>query len=94
MVPYMAKKPFPLSDGYTAPAGSIVIPSFWNSLHDPEVYEDPNELKPERWLPGGQAENSNPQNYLVVSFEFQAVSPFPAMGANSSSCHLVRKRTS
>jgi len=65
MVPYMAKKPFPLSDGYTAPSGSIVIPSFWNSLHDPEVYEDPNELKPERWLPGGQAEHSNPQNYLV-----------------------------
>lgn len=65
MVPYLAKKAFPISDDYTVPKGSIVIPSFWNSLHDPEVYSDPNELKPERWLPGGVSENSNPQNYLV-----------------------------
>jgi C-22 sterol desaturase len=67
MVPYSAKKAFPISDSYTVPKGSIVIPSFWNSLHDPQVYADPDEFKPERWLPGGQAENSNPANYLVVS---------------------------
>lgn len=67
MVPYMAKKSFPISDDYTVPKGSIVIPSFWNSLHDEKVYTDPNDFIPERWLPGGQAEHSNPQNYLVVS---------------------------
>jgi len=65
MVPYLAKKAFPISDTYTVPKGSIVIPSFWNSLHDEKVYTDPNEFIPERWLPGGQAEHSNPQNYLV-----------------------------
>ncbi|CAD6580030.1 MAG: RNA polymerase C-22 sterol desaturase [Cyphobasidiales sp. Tagirdzhanova-0007] len=65
MVPYMAKKAFPISENYTCPKGSIVIPSFWNSLHDPSVYTDPDELIPERWLAGGQAEHSNPQNYLV-----------------------------
>ena len=67
MVPYLAKKPFPIDDNYTCPKGSIVIPSFWNSLHDPSVYTDPDQLIPERWLSGGQAEKSNPQNYLVVS---------------------------
>ena len=72
MVPYMAKKAFPISENYTCPKGSIVIPSFWNSLHDPSVYTDPDELIPERWLAGGQAEHSNPQNYLVVSFLAQS----------------------
>lgn len=68
MVPYSAKKAFPISEDYTCPKGSIVIPSFWNSLHDADVYADPDAFIPERWLPGGQAENSNPANYLVVSF--------------------------
>jgi len=67
MVPYSAKKAFPIEENYTVPKGSIVIPSFWNSLHDPDVYADPDAFIPERWLPGGQAENSNPANYLVVS---------------------------
>lgn len=66
MVPYSAKKAFPIAESYTCPKGSIVIPSFWNSLHDPAVYTDPDSFIPERWLPGGQAESSNPQNYLVV----------------------------
>lgn len=65
MVPYLAKKAFPIDDNYTVPKGSIVIPSFWNSLHDPEVYSEPDSFQPERWLPGGQADNSNPANYLV-----------------------------
>ncbi|KAH9176994.1 cytochrome P450 [Lactarius sanguifluus] len=36
MVPYLAKKAFPISNDYTVPAGSMVIPSFYNSLHDPK----------------------------------------------------------
>lgn len=53
MVPYTAKENFPITDGYTVPKGSMVIPSFWNALHDPEVYPRPDEFLPERWLPGG-----------------------------------------
>lgn len=43
----------------------MVIPSFYNSLHDPEVYANPDDFIPERWLdPEGKA-NANPKNYLV-----------------------------
>lgn len=65
MVPYRATKPFPLSDNYTAPAGSMVIPSFYNSLHDPEVFPDHDSLTPERWLDPNSPANANPKNYLV-----------------------------
>ncbi|KAF5323338.1 hypothetical protein D9611_003464 [Ephemerocybe angulata] len=65
MVPYLAKKPFPLSDTYTAPAGSMVIPSFFNSLHDPEIYPEPEQFQPERWLNPESTANQNPKNYLV-----------------------------
>jgi len=66
MVPYLTKKAFPLADGYTVPKGTMLIPSFWNSLHDGEVYPDPDEFKPERWLPGGPNEaGTDSKNWLV-----------------------------
>lgn len=65
MVPYTAKADFPITPDYTVPAGSMIIPSFWNSLHDPEVYPDPEDFVPERWLDGGSSVNSKPQNYVV-----------------------------
>ncbi|KAJ3575894.1 hypothetical protein NP233_g788 [Leucocoprinus birnbaumii] len=65
MVPYKCKKSFPISEDYTVPAGSMVIPSFYNSLHDPEVYPEPETFYPERWLEEKGSANSNPKNYLV-----------------------------
>ncbi|CAL1696651.1 unnamed protein product [Somion occarium] len=65
MVPYKTTKAFPISDDYTVPANSMVIPSFYNSLHDPEVYPDPDTLQPERWLDPNGSANQNPRNYLV-----------------------------
>ncbi|KAL8280253.1 hypothetical protein RQP46_007367 [Phenoliferia psychrophenolica] len=53
MVPYMTTKAFPVTEDVTVPKGTMLIPSFWNSLHDPEVYPDPDDFIPERWLPGG-----------------------------------------
>ena len=47
------------------PTGSMVIPSFYNSLHDPEVFPEPDSLIPERWLDPESSANKNPQNYLV-----------------------------
>lgn len=47
------------------PSGSLVIPSFYNSLHDPEVYPEPDKFYPERWLDQKGLANSNPKNYLV-----------------------------
>ena len=32
------------------PKGSIVISNIWHMTHDPAVWEDPYEFKPERFL--------------------------------------------
>lgn len=63
MVPYVVKKPFPLNDSYTAPKGSMIIPSCWPALHDPEAYPNPDSFDPERWV-SGDAE-SKTKNWLV-----------------------------
>ena len=34
-------------------------------LHDAEVYPEPDELRPERWLDPESSANKNPKNYLV-----------------------------
>jgi C-22 sterol desaturase len=64
-VPYKATKAFPISETYTVPAGSMLIPSFFNSLHDPAVYPEPESFLPERWLDPTSLANSNPKSYMV-----------------------------
>ena len=63
MVPYVAKKSFPVTDSYTAPKGSMVIPSVWPALHDPDVYPEPDHFDPDRWI-SGDAEKAV-KNWLV-----------------------------
>ncbi|KAJ7139673.1 cytochrome P450 [Mycena epipterygia] len=65
MVPYKSTKAFPISADYTVPAGSMLIPSFYNSLHDAAVYPEPDAFTPERWLDPTSLANSNPKNYMV-----------------------------
>jgi len=65
MVPYKTTKPFPISKDYTVPVNSMVIPSFYNSLHDTSIFPDPDTLIPERWLDPESTANTNPKNYLV-----------------------------
>lgn len=64
-VPYKATRAFPITDTYTVPANSMVIPSFFNSLHDPSIYPDPDSFQPERWLDPQGLATQNPKNYLV-----------------------------
>lgn len=64
MVPYVVKKSYPVSSGYTAPKGAMIIPTTYPALHDPEVYENPDEFIPERWVEGGAAEAAK-KNWLV-----------------------------
>ncbi|KAJ7293781.1 cytochrome P450 sterol C22-desaturase [Mycena rebaudengoi] len=61
----MRSRPFPISETYTVPAGSMLIPSFYNSLHDPTVYPEPDAFTPERWLDPNSLANSSPKNYMV-----------------------------
>nr|QFR37224.1 cytochrome P450 [Cyberlindnera americana] len=64
MVPYVVKKSFEVSDGYHAPKGSMLIPTLYPALHDPEVYENPDEFIPERWVEGSKASEGK-KNWLV-----------------------------
>lgn len=43
----------------------MLIPSFYNSLHDPEVFPEPDVLNPDRWLDPNSSANANPKNYMV-----------------------------
>lgn len=88
MVPYLAKKAFKISEDYTAPAGTMVIPSFWNSLHDETVYPKPDEFIPERWMPlpegGVPLAEQSPQNYMVWGS-----GPHKCIGVQYASMHLA-----
>ncbi|EDR09338.1 uncharacterized protein LACBIDRAFT_248749 [Laccaria bicolor S238N-H82] len=45
-------------DGYFIPKGTAVIGAAWSILHDPEVFEGPEEFRPERYLKDGQIDPS------------------------------------
>lgn len=62
-VPYLATKSFPVTKDYTVPKGSMIIPSCYPALHDPEVYPDPNAFNPDRWITGDA--ESKTKNWLV-----------------------------
>ncbi|KAJ9143978.1 Cytochrome P450 61 [Coniochaeta hoffmannii] len=64
MVPYMVKKDFPITPDYTVPKGSMVVPTTYMALRDPDVYENPDEFDPERYY-SGDAEVKGAKNYLV-----------------------------
>ncbi|KZF23391.1 sterol C-22 desaturase [Xylona heveae TC161] len=63
MVPYIAKQDFPVTENYTVPKGSMVIPSVYPALHDPEVYPEPDTFDPERWITGDAEKQA--KNWLV-----------------------------
>ncbi|KAJ5729166.1 Cytochrome P450 61 [Penicillium malachiteum] len=62
-VPYLAKKDFPVTPDYTVPKGSMIIPSCYPALHDPEVYPEPDVFNPDRWITGDA--ESKTKNWLV-----------------------------
>jgi len=64
MVPYLVKKDFQIPEtNYTAPKGSMIVPSTYLSLHDPEAYPNPDVYDPERWISGTAEEQG--KNWLV-----------------------------
>lgn len=84
----MTTKPFPVSPEYTAPKNSMIIPAFWNSLHDETCYPEPDRFLPERWLPQADGSapiaDSKPQNYLVWGS-----GPHKCIGGQYASMHLA-----
>jgi C-22 sterol desaturase len=78
-VPYMTLKDFPINPEYTVPKGTMLIPSIWPSLHDADVYPEPDSFIPERWLgsDGKTIEDPNPKNYMVFGAGAHKVRPRP-----------------
>lgn len=63
MVPYIAKKAFPVSEDYVVPKGAMVIPTTYPALHDPEAYPNPDSFEPDRWITGDAEKQV--KNWLV-----------------------------
>ena len=85
MVPYMTRRDFPISTNYTVPKGAMIIPSFWNSLHDSSSYPSPDEFLPERWLEGPDSPaQKSMKNYLVFGS-----GPHHCIGQQYAMMHLT-----
>ncbi|XP_051141191.1 cytochrome P450 78A7-like [Andrographis paniculata] len=41
-----------LSNGMVVPAGTTAMVNMWSITHDPQVWENPSEFRPERFVPG------------------------------------------
>lgn len=63
MVPYETKIDFPITESYTVPKGSMVIPTVHTALQDPEAYPNPSSFDPERWITGDA--DAQVKNWLV-----------------------------
>lgn len=64
MVPYKAKKAFPITENYTVPKGAMIIPTTYVALRDPEIYKNPDDFDPDRYY-SGDAEEKGSKNFLV-----------------------------
>ncbi|KAI0670927.1 cytochrome P450 [Trametes maxima] len=53
-------------NGYFIPAGTMLIPNSWAMLHDPRVYERPDEFRPERFIHDGQLDPTVPDPAVHV----------------------------
>ncbi|BCS27310.1 uncharacterized protein APUU_60358A [Aspergillus puulaauensis] len=62
-VPYLATKPFPITQSYTVPKGAMIIPSCYPALHDPAAYPNPDVFDPDRWITGDAEKQT--KNWLV-----------------------------
>ncbi|KAH6906116.1 O-methylsterigmatocystin oxidoreductase [Coprinopsis sp. MPI-PUGE-AT-0042] len=56
-------------NGYRIPAGTLVIANNWAILHDPNVFEEPMEFKPERYLKDGKL-NTDLLDPMNVAFGY------------------------
>lgn len=82
MVPYVVKKAFPVTDSYTVPKGSMIVPSCWPALHDPEAYPNPYSFDPERWVTGDAEKQV--KNWLVFG-----TGPHYCLGQNYAQLNLI-----
>jgi len=53
-------------EGYLIPAGTIVHPNIWSMTHNEELYPDPFDFKPERFLglDAARSKEIDPKNFI------------------------------
>ena len=64
-VPHIAAEDTTLQ-GYTIPKGTIITSNIWGIHHDPKVWEDPEQFRPERFL-DSKGNVCRPQEYMPFS---------------------------
>lgn len=82
MVPMKALKDTKLSDDYTVPAGSVVLPSIWCATK--EGYPNADNFEPERFGPERDEGNKFKKHYLVFGY-----GPHTCLGRNYAMHHLM-----
>ncbi len=63
MVPQMAQKPFKMTETYTAPAGTMIVPSLVAACM--QGYENPEKFDPDRFGPERGEDVKFASNFLV-----------------------------
>ncbi|CAL5013954.1 unnamed protein product [Urochloa decumbens] len=69
--------------GYLVPAGTTAMVNMWAITHDPAVWSDPEELKPERFVPGGSSDDHAAGDEFSVMGSDLRLAPF---GSGRRSC--------
>ncbi|KAF8825423.1 hypothetical protein HHX47_DHR7000090 [Lentinula edodes] len=64
-----------IHDGMFIPKGAIIFANIWNMTHDPEVYKNPMEFNPERFL--GESPEQDPKD-MVFGFGRSHFDDFPS----------------
>eukprot|EP01098_Paradermamoeba_levis_P004882 TRINITY_DN207_c0_g1_i1.p1 TRINITY_DN207_c0_g1~~TRINITY_DN207_c0_g1_i1.p1 ORF type:complete len:579 (-),score=227.01 TRINITY_DN207_c0_g1_i1:133-1869(-) len=82
MVPHVALENFQLSDNYTVPKGSLVIPSIWDGCM--QGFTDADKFDPDRFSPERQEDLKFKDNYLVFG-----VGPHLCMGREYAMNHVM-----
>ncbi|KAL0942946.1 cytochrome p450 oxidoreductase [Colletotrichum truncatum] len=55
-------------EGYFIPKEALIMPNIWHFTHDPEVYEDPEEFRPERFLGSDDGDSATDPHKFVFGF--------------------------
>ncbi|XP_006456158.1 hypothetical protein AGABI2DRAFT_77179 [Agaricus bisporus var. bisporus H97] len=70
-------------NGYYIPKGTLVLGNGWTLLHDPEVYKDPEDYNPDRFLKDGKLDDSVRDPSIAVFGYGRRVCPGRYFGLNA-----------
>ncbi|KAF8874735.1 cytochrome P450 [Infundibulicybe gibba] len=75
-------------DGYFIPKGTLIFGNTWSILHDPKIYDQPLEFKPERFLKDGKIDLSIPSAEIAAFGYGRRICPGQYLSDNSLFCTI------